>query len=218
MATKRIFIAGHGVVSQSNTEDIGVDVNFFVIEGDMFNYYFTPGFIQAIMQGKEKAGFDINDLIKAINPTTPHQKETVSLSNLSRKHLLYLSENDSYPKLANGFNSNRFKNVCNKGIYNEKYSFITNDSPFQKNSFYSNEKFEARYGNPNYRYKLNNGDLDNETSLNNDCILIWPKTGERPTSATENNYVSLGDIITWAQGQYPEDDCEFYWFACREYI
>ncbi|MCA6033205.1 hypothetical protein [Bacteroides thetaiotaomicron] len=223
MATKRIFIAGHGVVLRSKTERIEADVKCFVNEGDMFNYYFTPGFIQTIMQGEAKAGFNINELIQAIQPQTPHQIETVVKETNMNKHLLFLSADDLYPRLARGFNSSAIKNVCNKGKSSEMYSFIKEGDPFKKNPFFSDAKFEARVGNPDYKYRLHSetpGDdtLDNETSLNDDCILIWPKIVGRPTSETESNYISLGEIITWAQRQYPNDSCEFYWFACREYI
>lgn len=218
MKTKRIFIAGHGAVLNTIKEIIDADVTSYVDEGAMFNYYFTPAFIQAIVQGEQKAGFNIDKLINEFPTQVTIHKATNIQKNIEvNKHLLFLSESDVYPICARGFNSTKYGNVCNIGGSNFLYSFICKDGPFLNLPCYKGAKFEARYGNSQYAYVLSDK-INKENLLNEDSILIWPtKTGD-PSQESESEYASLGEIVRWVKNTYPDDQHEFYWFACRNYI
>lgn len=232
MGTKRIFIAGHGAMlnDETITETIDVTVNCYVKEGGFFSYYFTPGFIQSLVQGKDSAGFNIEDLIKKAEHHAPGDQLIYILRSGStiKKHVLFLLNDDPYPKQAKCYKWGYEKNLCNydeKGVMAVKlYNFIPlNESqctciPFKKDIIKSFDKFEFRIGNPDYRYKDKDGNVDEEHKLGENDILVLPIKIGSPSPDTITNYPSLGEIITQVKTTYPNYDYEFYWFACREFM
>ena len=196
---RRIFIAGHGMMSQEQAIELNLPVHFYVDPGEMLDNVFIPGIIQL---ASGNANFDYHRLTQVLPNIDGHNY----CLNTRNEHIIFALKDDN-PALCRPYNYDNKIEVWNR-VNITHYSIVGESRPFL------NPPQNIQIANININLHSGN----NELKFSND-ILIYPTQiiGEQ-TAETINNFLKLSDIIQWSERKYINDDLEFYWLACRQYL
>jgi hypothetical protein len=227
MGTKRIFIAGHGMMlkegEQIQTFTCQKNVFFYVEEDTMLDITFIPGIIQIVNKlnrptniEKLKAWY----LNLTMNTRKPDERATghsIDIKNGSiPNHLLYIKDK-SYPPSYNPYYWYNFPELWNKGKRDGlPISIVGGAKPF----------LTAEDDCINGKWKIKVCKGNEKFGLSEDDILIYPSdiitsTSDdegNPTPTTYQNYLTLEKIMDWAIEKFGQDEVEFHWLACRSIL